>query len=201
MAVGGLQDLYDLAGCKLGKFGRTRVGHRTREVEYRLLFVIERRWSGKAGRLAGVEPEAFADEVERTAARQRGRGEDARLDLFEKLFAEELGDVDGGCSEEDALAAAFLPIDVVAFALADDEVEVKARLACAFNKAFGLGAVFGKGVEDVFEIFEGAVERGMGFADRGWLGGACGSSIAKDVGLQGGAAVVLDLVKADPEML
>src|SRR6202000_1425994 len=94
-AFGDLEDATDAFGGFFGKVRFARVGHVGREIQQRLLFVVEGRGDDEFA--CGGQTEAPADVVEAAGDCEGSRGEDDGVVVVEERGGEEFRDVYRRC--------------------------------------------------------------------------------------------------------
>ena len=101
---------------------------------------------GRTRSRACVDAEPLLQKIEAAAHREGGGSEHDGIESFEEPLAQDGADVDGRRSEEHALAAAFIPIDVVFFV--------------GFEEKFYFRAQFGGAASDVHQLLDLGGQRG-----------------------------------------
>ena len=185
----------------LRKFGEPRIGHRFRQIEYRLLFVVE---SGRRESMPAVfdcQAKAVANKVKAAAARKRRRGQNARLDLFKKLFMQQFRNIDRRCLQEYSLAASLEPIDIILFGLLDNKIEVKPSLPDDGEQRSPPRGSLRKSVDRGLQTLIMRCQRIIRFAKLRVGGCPRGRPVTKTIRHQRKAAFSAGLVKTHPELL
>src|SRR5579863_3260425 len=109
-AFGDLEKADDFVGGASGKILVAHVGHGRGDIEERLLAEIE--FGREDVFVRRLNAEALLEVIEASADGKSGGSQGDGVELAEEFFAQDFADVNGSGGENDAAAAALVPIDV-----------------------------------------------------------------------------------------
>ncbi len=108
---------------------RTDVRHLPRQIEQRLLGIIELRRERTVLRV--IDSQALANVVEASSHRERRGRQDHRVELFKQPLPQNLADVNWRCRQEYAFVPPLIPIDEIPLVRFEEEGKLLAQLEAA----------------------------------------------------------------------